>query len=617
VGLAALGAALRGQSAKRACINAQGAVIAALTAAPEFRTANLDRLMTLLESESAPFSRADLIAASNDAKDLDLDAALARKLHASFDFDGDDAATKRVLFLALEAGIRACNTDQEFKQDVRSVQTLQILQDIAQMKQTLAQVVTHVQTKSDLSLEARELARQEKLIHRIAEKYVEARPEDPLKALEGIEAALERLSNDIARDRRGSNFDKDFDEMIAEVDRLILEEGALDEAGQTLGRAKDDLVDRRRELAAEEKRIVEKQITVASLRNDPEAAASHYVELIALDADRPASVDEIQARALALGDEYRTNGNLFDGRTALALLETAYQICANAASSLGERDSRPEFLHRAIALFHEHLAMVPRQLLPTVWATTQNNLGNALADLGTRAGDTDALQDAVTAYRAALEVTHAGGQPDGLGHDPEQPRQRPRNLGARAGDTDALQDAVTAFRAALEVRTREASPMQWAMTQNNLGNALRTSAPARATPTRCRTPSPPTAPRWRSARGRPRRSPRRDDGEPRHRPSRPRHPSCPTAQPHRRPRRSPRGRRRRPHHLHARAHALSPRQSHPPPRGHPRRHDRHPLTPHPRTKPHPSPHHRAQTAYVQAYVRPSARGAIRPCPPPP
>jgi vacuolar-type H+-ATPase subunit I/STV1 len=221
VGLAALGAALRGQSAKRACINAQGAVIAALTAAPEFRTANLDRLMTLLESESAPFSRADLIAASNDAKDLDLDAALARKLHASFDFDGDDAATKRVLFLALEAGMRACNTDQEFKQDVRSVQTLQILQDIAQMKQTLAQVVTHVQTKSDLSLEARELARQEKLIHRIAEKYVEARPEDPLKALEGIEAALERLSNDIARDRRGSNFDKDFDEMIAEVDRLI------------------------------------------------------------------------------------------------------------------------------------------------------------------------------------------------------------------------------------------------------------------------------------------------------------------------------------------------------------------------------------------------------------
>jgi hypothetical protein len=67
------------------------------------------------------------------------------------------------------------------------------------------------------------------------------------------------------------------------------------------------------------------------------------------------------------------------------------------------------------------------------WAMTQNNLGAALADLG-----------------------------------------------ARAGDTAALQDAVTAYRAALEVRTREASPMDWAGTQNNLGAALATSAPARA-----------------------------------------------------------------------------------------------------------------------------------------
>ena len=45
------------------------------------------------------------------------------------------------------------------------------------------------------------------------------------------------------------------------------------------------------------------------------------------------------------------------------------------------------------------------------WAGTQNNLGNALADLGTRAGDSAALQDAVTAYRAALEVYTAEAAP--------------------------------------------------------------------------------------------------------------------------------------------------------------------------------------------------------------
>jgi hypothetical protein len=35
--------------------------------------------------------------------------------------------------------------------------------------------------------------------------------------------------------------------------------------------------------------------------------------------------------------------------------------------------------------------------------------------------------------------------------------------------------------------------MHWATAQNNLGAALETSAPAQATPTRCRTPSPPSA----------------------------------------------------------------------------------------------------------------------------
>ena len=33
---------------------------------------------------------------------------------------------------------------------------------------------------------------------------------------------------------------------------------------------------------------------------------------------------------------------------------------------------------------------------------------------------------------------------------------------------------MTAYRAALEERTRDRAPLQWAMTQNNLGNALQT-----------------------------------------------------------------------------------------------------------------------------------------------
>ena len=45
-------------------------------------------------------------------------------------------------------------------------------------------------------------------------------------------------------------------------------------------------------------------------------------------------------------------------------------------------------------------------------------------------------------------------------------------LGAREGGTARLDEAVAAYRAALGEWTRERVPLDWAMTQNNLGLAL-------------------------------------------------------------------------------------------------------------------------------------------------
>jgi hypothetical protein len=145
-----------------------------------------------------------------------------------------------------------------------------------------------------------------------------------------------------------------------------------------------------------------------------------------------------------------------------------------------------------------------------------------------------------------------------------------RDLGARAGDTDALQDAVTAFRAALEVRTREAAPYLHAQTMENLAiarlaRATLPDAPDRAADLAAALDAV-------------------DDAlsvyTPEHTP-----------------------------YDHGTATRLREAIL--------AAHERRRLTPRLRTKPHPSPHHRAQTAYVLAYVRPSAWGAIRPCPPPP
>jgi tetratricopeptide (TPR) repeat protein len=49
-----------------------------------------------------------------------------------------------------------------------------------------------------------------------------------------------------------------------------------------------------------------------------------------------------------------------------------------------------------------------------------------------------------------------------------------RTLGARESGTARLEEAIAAYRDALKERTRERVPLDWARTQNNLGNALRT-----------------------------------------------------------------------------------------------------------------------------------------------
>jgi exonuclease VII small subunit len=86
-----------------------------------------------------------------------------------------------------------------------------------------------------------------------------------------------------------------------------------------------------------------------------------------------------------------------------------------------------------------------------------------------------------------------------VGHDPEQPGQCAlATLGERESGTARLEEAVDAYRAALEERTRERVPLDWAMTQNNLGAALGPSASGRAARRAWRRRSPPTARRWRN-----------------------------------------------------------------------------------------------------------------------
>jgi tetratricopeptide (TPR) repeat protein len=70
---------------------------------------------------------------------------------------------------------------------------------------------------------------------------------------------------------------------------------------------------------------------------------------------------------------------------------------------IGEQAGDNDSLDAATNALRAALAEMPRDQVPLQWATTQNNLGAALAVLGERESGTARLEEAVAAYGAALE----------------------------------------------------------------------------------------------------------------------------------------------------------------------------------------------------------------------
>jgi tetratricopeptide (TPR) repeat protein len=157
-----------------------------------------------------------------------------------------------------------------------------------------------------------------------------------------------------------------------------------------------------------------------------------------------------------------------DGRGGL------WHALALAASVLGEQTGESAWLEEAVAAYRAALEVHTRERVPLDWAMIHDNLGNALSRLGEREAGTDRLQEAVAAHRAALEVLTRERVPLDWAMTQNNLGAALQGLGEREDGTQRLQEAVAAFRAALEVRTRQRVPLCWAMTQNNLGLALQT-----------------------------------------------------------------------------------------------------------------------------------------------
>jgi tetratricopeptide (TPR) repeat protein len=241
----------------------------------------------------------------------------------------------------------------------------------------------------------------------------------------------------------------------------------------------------------------------AEAADDPETAgfkAELRKALDALDLDR---ADALLAQALAAQDRDLENRALqaaatcarrgHVARTRLRYNEAATHFGAAAARvPAGHDTTRGEYLfEKALALcqqgeeFGDNAALqlsiqawrtalifYPRERVPSQWAATQNNLGNALRVLGERERGTACLEEAVEVYRAALEVYTRDQVPLDWAMTQNNLGLTLLRLGELESGTARLEKAAKACRAALEVYTRDQVPLDWAMTQNNLGGIL-------------------------------------------------------------------------------------------------------------------------------------------------
>ena len=222
------------------------------------------------------------------------------------------------------------------------------------------------------------------------------------------------------------------------------------------------------------------------LRRDALAAARRVQRIATLEHpdDASARFEMMRERRDAFYARGRDKGVNFDllvaieiARLALGSAQdaqqrgTALNNLGNALAALGERESGTARLEEAVTAYRDALEEWTRERVPLDWAMTQN-LGAALNRLGERESGTARLDEAVTAYRDALKEVNRERVPLDWASTQSNLGYALQALGERESDTARLEEAVTAYRDALKERTRERVPLRWAASLGNEGVVL-------------------------------------------------------------------------------------------------------------------------------------------------
>ena len=153
----------------------------------------------------------------------------------------------------------------------------------------------------------------------------------------------------------------------------------------------------------------------------------------------------------------------------------AAQVVSRAALA---RSMRGQYVVPLMLNVVNRLEPIVRKLNPAFDADTRGSLLYSYAMvrvmLGTQGGSNADLQQAIEAFRGALEFRTRTRVPLQWATTQNSLGNAFATLGERESGTARLDEAVAAYRAALKEYTRDRVPLDWAMTQNNLAAALRT-----------------------------------------------------------------------------------------------------------------------------------------------
>ena len=144
----------------------------------------------------------------------------------------------------------------------------------------------------------------------------------------------------------------------------------------------------------------------------------------------------------------------------------------DAVSPLADTAIRDEAVEQGLRASTQKLANLlgsPNMGRTEQWAALQLRFGQSLSALGEREGETDTLERAINAYRAALDVYTRERWPLRWAEVQAHLGIALKSLGVRESGIMRLEQAANANLRALEVFTREQRPLEWAAVQGNLG----------------------------------------------------------------------------------------------------------------------------------------------------